>query len=432
MPISKIINDGIGSITGDLTVDTNTLHVDSTNNRVGIGTVLPLENLNVNGTLQLGTPAQNATTAVSITNRVVSDPVDTGRAAITLGTTAGVSSSDSYIAFTTDKYGVSRAERMRIDSTGKVGIGTSSPTQALELNFTGYGGMVVNSSNNAGMAAIRFDSTSGAQFNQVQSAHMEFRTADTERMRIDSSGNVMVGTTTALGQITSLSDGTKFQYAAHNTDSSGAGQTSFRFMRNSADVGSITTTASNTAFNTSSDYRLKENVTGITNGITRVKQLNPSRFNFIIEPDKTVDGFLAHEAQTVVPEAVTGTQDAMRDEEYEVTPATGDIFTPASAATFDEAGNELTAATDEVIHSTNVEQPDELADGQQWRETTAAVMGTRTVPDYQGIDQSKLVPLLTAALKEAIAKIETLETKVAATEERLADTETRLTALEAG
>ena len=84
----------------------------------------------------------------------------------------------------------------------------------------------------------------------------------------------------------------------------------------------------------------------MTGAIDRVKQLNPSRFNFIADPDATVDGFLAHEAATVVPEAVTGTKDAVDDE-----------------------GN----------------------------------------PEYQGIDQSKLVPLLTAALKEAITSIETLE-----------------------
>ena len=81
-----------------------------------------------------------------------------------------------------------------------------------------------------------------------------------------------------------------------------------------------------------------------------------------------------------MPEAVTGTQDAMRDEEYEVTPAV-----------FDDDGNEV----------------------------TPAVMGTRSVPDYQGIDQSKLVPLLTAALQEAIAKIETLETEMTSVKSRL-------------
>ena len=101
------------------------------------------------------------------------------------------------------------------------------------------------------------------------------------------------------------------------------------------------------------ELHLKQNITGITDGLTRVKQLKPYRFNFKTEPSKTVDGFFAHEAQTVIPEAVTGTKDEV-----------------------DSKGKAV----------------------------------------IQGIDQSKLVPLLTAALKEAIAKIETLETKVAALE----------------
>ena len=136
-----------------------------------------------------------------------------------------------------------------------------------------------------------------------------------------------------------------------------------------------------------------------------MKQLQPRRFNFIDNDSLgTIDGFIAHEAQTVVPEAVTGTKDAMKDEKYTATAAKGDVYTPAT----DDA--------DEVVHSSNVEQPDTLEDGQEWRQTAEAVMGTRTVPDIQGIDQAKIVPLLTAALQEAIAKIETLETKVAALE----------------
>jgi len=157
----------------------------------------------------------------------------------------------------------------------------------------------------------------------------------------------------------------------------GANQGHIEFFNGGTGVGYIATTPTNTSYNTSSDYRLKENVVNISDGITRVKQLLPRRFNFIIDADKTVDGFIAHEAQVVVPEAVTGTKDATKEEEYEVTPA--------------------------VLND----------DGEQ---ITPAVMGTRTVPDHQGIDQSKLVPLLTAALQEAIAKIETLETKVAALE----------------
>ena len=130
-----------------------------------------------------------------------------------------------------------------------------------------------------------------------------------------------------------------------------------------------------------SDYRLKTAVTYDWDATTRLKQLNPVRFNFIADADTTVDGFLAHEVQDVVPEAVTGTKDAMRDEEYEVSAATGDIYTPAIDAVLDEDGNVV----------------------------TPAVMGTRSVPDYQGIDQSKLVPLLVKTIQELEARITALE-----------------------
>ena len=101
------------------------------------------------------------------------------------------------------------------------------------------------------------------------------------------------------------------------------------------------------AFNTSSDYRLKENVVDMTGSIDRLKQLKPSKFNFIADgPSRTVDGFLAHEVSSIVPEAITGTKDAV------------------------DADNNI-------------------------------------IP--QGIDQSKLVPLLVGAIKELTARIEALE-----------------------
>ena len=118
-------------------------------------------------------------------------------------------------------------------------------------------------------------------------------------------------------------------------------------------VGKIDHGHSTTQYRTSSDYRLKENAVPISDGITRLKTLKPYRFNFIAEPDKIVDGFFAHEAAVAVPEAVSGTKD-------------------------------------EVDSDNN--------------------------PIIQGIDHSKLVPLLTASLQEAITKIETLESKVAALE----------------
>jgi len=128
---------------------------------------------------------------------------------------------------------------------------------------------------------------------------------------------------------------------------SGAAMIFHQTVSANAQVGSITLTDSATAYNTTSDYRSKENVVEMTGSVDRVKQLKPSRFNFISEPDsKIVDGFLAHEVSSVVPEAIHGEKDAV-----------------------DEQGN----------------------------------------PIYQGIDQSKIVPLLVGAIKELTARIEALE-----------------------
>jgi hypothetical protein len=141
-------------------------------------------------------------------------------------------------------------------------------------------------------------------------------------------------------------------------------------------VGSIRVNGASTQFNTSSDYRLKTDVQPMTGASARVQALNPVNFGWIADGNRT-DGFLAHEAQEVVPEAITGIKDAMKDEPYEVTPAV-----------LDDDGNV----------------------------TTEAVMGTRTIPDHQSIDQSKLVPLLTAALQEALTEIASLKTRVEALE----------------
>jgi hypothetical protein len=200
---------------------------------------------------------------------------------------------------------------------------------------------------------------------QRENDYLRFATNNTERMRIEGGGNITISDKfrfTAGGDFeapaTGFSQGTNSkQFAAaiiYSSRSSTSASAHIAFYNSNGEVGTITTQSSSTAYNTSSDHRLKENVADMTGAIDRVKALAPKRFNFIADPDDTtVDGFLAHEAQAVVPEAVTGTHNEV-----------------------DEDGN--------------------------------AVM--------QGIDQSKLVPLLTAALKESIAKIEALEARVTALE----------------
>ena len=146
-------------------------------------------------------------------------------------------------------------------------------------------------------------------------------------------------------------------------------------------VGYISTNNTATAYITSSDYRLKENIVDISDGITRLKQLQPRRFNFKVSPDVTQDGFVAHEVSSTVAEAVSGTKDEMID--------TGILK--------DDTGK--------VINN-EAEKPDDM------HITGFSFEKTGEKPKYQGIDQAKLVPLLTAALQEAVAKIEALEARV--------------------
>jgi hypothetical protein len=169
------------------------------------------------------------------------------------------------------------------------------------------------------------------------------------------------------------------------------------FRNDGSTAGDISVSGTSTSYNTSSDYRLKENVVKMTGALDRVAQLKPSRFNFISDSDTTVDGFLAHEVQSVVPEAITGTKDGMKDEEYEKTPAVyEDKVHPAIEEEKDEEGNVITEAKESWTEKVLVSE---------------AVMDTRSVPDYQGIDQSKLVPLLVGAIQELKAEIELLKAK---------------------
>jgi hypothetical protein len=319
----------------------------------------------------------------------------------------GIWTTGSTMRFTRTYEGNSTAD-LTIDASGNLGIGTSSPSGVLAVT-DGSNGLIIGQSNE--------------NFHAANSHRFYSQNYSTEHMHINSSGSVFVAKTAtnfATAGIEIRPEGAiditrSAGSPLHLNRTSSVGEIA-NFYYNGAQVGSITVAASSTAYNTSSDYRLKENVTADWDATTRLKQLNPVRFNFIADADTTVDGFLAHEVEDIVPEAITGTKDAMRDEEYEVSAATGDIYTPAIEAVLDEDGNEVTPAVAEVIHSTDAERPEELAEGQKWRETKEAVMGTRSVPDYQGIDQSKVVPLLTKALIESVAKIEALEARITALE----------------
>jgi len=296
------------------------------------------------------------------------------------------------------------SEKMRLTAAGNVGIGVVPESWGSAFPSVLQVGASASLTTSGGDNARLFGNVwyDGTNYKRITSgfAHQYEQTGGTHRwsyaangaadstisfseaMRIDS-GNVLVGTTTAKGNYLTVGSSSVAGSSGH-FDRSGDGGL-VRFYRSGAEVGYISVTSSSTAYNTSSDYRLKTDVTYNWDATSRLKQLKPARFAWIADGDDAVpvDGFLAHEVQDIVPEAIHGTKDAMREEEYEVTPAV--------EATYDDDGNILT-------------------------EAVPAVMGTRSVPDYQGIDQSKLAPLLTKALIEAVEKIEQLEARIAALE----------------
>ena len=255
-------------------------------------------------------------------------------------------------------------DRAVIASDGDVGIGTTSPdgssfsaSSSPVLDVSGTRPLIILSETDSNTKKAWLGLSSDQFFVGGTNTDTLFYTDNAERMRIDSSGKLMINTTSDLGNsqgVLHVKGKTSNNIARFGAGSNGE---EIVFVNSSdTQVGSIAVNASSTSYNTSSDHRLKENVIDLDDATTRVKQLQPKRFNFITDADTTVDGFLAHEVSSIVPEAITGTHNEV-----------------------DEDGN----------------------------------------PVYQGIDQSKLVPLLTASLQEAITKIETLETEMTALKARV-------------
>jgi len=245
-------------------------------------------------------------------------------------------------------------------------------------NTAGNVALSINPSDSSMHYGFRVDSTNN-------NLNLDNVDASTNLLSVSSWGQVFMNTTSSIGTgVLSIKLGgtNKTLGIRFRADSDGNYATAYENSSGTI-VGKIIMNASSTSYETISDYRLKENVTPITDALSRLNQLKPSRFNFIADADKTVDGFLAHEVQDIIPEAISGEKDAMRDEEFELTPRVEEVI--------DEEGNVITEAVE-------------------------AVMETRSVPDYQGIDQSKIVPLLTAAIQEQQTIIADLITRLEALE----------------
>jgi hypothetical protein len=321
---SGLISADASSI--DLNIDAGTLYLDVSENRVGIGTTSPSEKLEVSNTSG-GASVLIKTSATDGGNLLFGDTDSNSIGRVRYDHSANAM-----------QFYANAAERMRIESDGNLRVYDVIDNIANTLTLNGR-----------------------------NTGQIHFQSGGSEKMRIDSSGNLLVGTTGTItgyfpaqvqintvgnnGIVTKVTTAGEASYNSWNSATSGT-RTHCQFYDGATRAirGSITSNGSATAYNTSSDYRLKENVNYDFTALDRVSQLKPARFNFIADETNTlVDGFLAHEVSSIVPEAVTGEKDAVDDE-----------------------GN----------------------------------------PEYQGIDQSKLVPLLTKAIQEQQTIIDNLKTRI--------------------
>jgi len=297
----------------------------------------------------------------------------------------------------------SGANILHATNTG-VGIGTNSPNATLTVSQSANNIFAVERtgvSSGSGQFGINVEGNSQTTVSYDDGAQLVFGTASspsthtgfTERMRIDSSGNLLKcgsyssaighgignGFSVTGGGVIEAQNyrGATAKFAIYTDGYNTFTGNIVEFYNGTNLCGRIRSTGATTvSYTTSSDYRLKENVVDLTGASARVNQLNPSRFNFIADgTDTVVDGFLAHEVADVVPEAIAGTH------------------------------NEVEVWKDD----------EELPDGVSAGDNKLDDDGN-TIPVYQGIDQSKLVPLLTAALQEALTEIASLKTRVEALE----------------
>ena len=319
---AKINSTDAGMTLADLTVDTDTLKVDASNNRVGIGTTSPQKELHV----KANNPG--------------------GKIRLEMGQT-GVASGDV----------TGEIEFYQNDSSG---AGVQANIEAKCINSAGKGELSLGCGSTSATEVIRMQNGSTWIGRSTYAAWQDGFGVESQ-----GSGETSVGTYLVTGHNTNANDGRPYHY----------------FFYNNGVIGGIYQNGTTgVAYNTSSDYRLKENVSYDFDATSRLKQLKPARFNFKVDKDTTVDGFLAHEVSSIVPEAIVGVKDETQD--------LGTIK--------DKDGD--------VIEENVLETKTKKDEGQTWTKT-------KTEDVYQGIDQSKLVPLLVKSMQEMEARIATLESK---------------------
>ena len=304
--------------------------------------------------------SQNATFAGSVKTNTLTSAASTALTLQSAGTTA-----------------------VTVDTSQNVGIGTSSPSQKLHVNG---GALVKNDSgfvrvDNAAGTGFPFMNPSGYYVDGGWQARiyasgvgnnqsMLFDTVGTERMRVDTSGNLLVGTTNnptssrlnvagrvmAANNNVNASAGNEYFYinggdryiVTHGTSLSGAA-VHFYFQNPNGDVGNIQTNGSSTAYNTSSDYRLKENIAPMTGALAKVSALKPVIYNWKVD-NSVGEGFIAHELAEVVPQCVSGKKDAINEKGK---PIYQSVDTSFLVATLTAAIQELKAINDTQAETIN-------------------------------------------------------------------------------
>ena len=307
--------------------------------------------------------AINGTTGISGVDGSASAPAIVG------------SDANTGLSFASDTININTGgtTRATLTSAGRLGVGTTSPARVLHSS-AGTDDNCLLATSGAGNAYIGF-ADSGTTNQTGLSVRMGssgdsliFQTGGTNtRMVIDSAGKLLVGMTSQLISSPNNPRLQVFQIMGIMAQTNSNSSTALVFQNPAGRQGFINTNASGITIVGTSDYRVKENINYSIDGINKIKQVKPCSFKFKADTENlTVHGFIAHELQAVLPEAVTGEKDEV-----------------VTQAKIDKGEYEQKTLGNEI---------------------------------HQGVDAGKLIPIITKALQEAITKIETLETKVAALE----------------
>ena len=437
---------------------TNMFYVDASTNRIGIGTDTPGSVFHIVGNTKIENNASYfADTLAAVNSTAMALNISPTRASVTKCIAMGaIGSINTHTGLQAYDSSDNSANNFSINPLGgRVSIGTSAPVSpaghnsGLAVEGTDYHSATIsisaNSANSNG-AYLMFSKSRGSSLGSTTVVadsdtlgYIGFNAADgldvahisasiysqvdgspgnddtpgkiifattpddsaslSNRMYITSAG-VKIMNNTTHGNITSgNSSGASFDSAGtiHSSRATTSNSLHWYLYNSNGHVGSISTNGSATQFNTSSDYRLKENVVTDWDATSRLKQLKPSRFNFKADKDTTVDGFLAHEVSSIVPEAINGEKDATKK-------ITGVVLSSTGAVLSDNVKE-----SEWVKGKTTYRDEIQNIDVAQLYPSDSTWVAEKDVPDYQSIDQSKLVPLLVKTIQELEARITAVE-----------------------